>query len=138
MGGVGGRGVVRYVPSSPCPARLAFRPASVALLREMAPLHPEGATTRRHREDASMGRRIIRTDIDDTDLLKGDVLIVKRTFVDRRGKLQTTCTKCGRLFPTTFRRMAPLFSKRSRACEVRNIPQCPFCRSAHHARAVTP
>jgi hypothetical protein len=75
----------------------------------------------------------IRTAIDREQFTKGDVVIVKRTIVDASqpaGKqMKTICTKCGELFPTSFRRMGPLGSKR--ACEVRNVPVCVACRGSY-------
>lgn len=71
----------------------------------------------------------IRVSIDHELFMKGDVIITKRTFLGPKGKLETICTSCDETFPTTYRRMGRLGSKR--ALEVRNVPQCPKCRARH-------
>jgi hypothetical protein len=78
-----------------------------------------------------MARKVISVAVDPEQILKGDVIIIKRTFFDPNvpGKLRTNCTKCGCLFDTQLRRMVNLDSKNERRCEVRNVPQCPACRS---------
>src|SRR6266498_2827976 len=75
----------------------------------------------------------IRSAVDHEQPLLGDVVIIKRTYVDPKAtpgkQLQTLCTDCGQLFTTSFRRMGRLGSRR--ACEVRNVPQCSPCRSKY-------
>lgn len=68
--------------------------------------------------------------IDSEKFMKGDVIIIKRTFWDprRKDKLSTLCTKCGDSFRTELRRMERLDKKGVRSCEVRNVPQCQKCR----------
>jgi serine/threonine protein kinase HipA of HipAB toxin-antitoxin module len=79
-----------------------------------------------------MSLQHIRTAVDPELVLKGDVVIIKRTYTDHagRGQHRTVCTRCSNLFPTELRRMA---SSGSRALEVRNIPQCRPCRSRYGA-----
>ena len=78
----------------------------------------------------------IRASIDRADVMKGDVVIVKRTYFDPRQpvgqQLRTICTRCGDSFPTQFRRMGAFGS--ARACEVRNIPECSDCRSSYRRK----
>lgn len=69
----------------------------------------------------------IRTVVDHESYMKGDVIIAKHQFHTPSG-LQTLCSRCQKLFPTTFRRMAKW------ALEVRNVPQCPACRGRYHAK----
>jgi hypothetical protein len=66
-------------------------------------------------------------------ILKGDVIIIKRTYFDPSApmRLVTKCTRCAGTFPTELRRMQSLDSYGKRRCEVRNIPQCPPCRSRY-------
>jgi hypothetical protein len=80
-----------------------------------------------------MSLQHIRTAVDPDLVLKGDVVIIKRTYTDHagRGQHRTVCTRCSNLFPTELRRMA---SSGSRALEVRNIPQCRPCRSRYGAQ----
>lgn len=79
-----------------------------------------------------MSLQHIRTAVDPDLVLKGDVVIIKRTYTDHagRGRHRTVCTRCSNLFPTELRRMA---SSGPRALEVRNIPQCRPCRSRYSA-----
>jgi hypothetical protein len=79
-----------------------------------------------------MSLQHIRTAVDPEQILKGDVVIIKRTYASFAGSGQhrTKCTKCGNLFPTEYRRMA---KSGKRQLEVRNIPQCRPCRSRYHA-----
>lgn len=84
-----------------------------------------------------MSLKHIRTRVDHDAWTKGDVVIVKKTYAgialdgSRNAKaMSTRCTKCGGFFPTQYRRMGRIGTKR--ACEVRNIPQCSPCRSRYH------
>lgn len=86
-----------------------------------------------------MSLTIIKAAVDHDAILKGDVVIIKRTFVRTKrttpagssDQLITICTKCNELFPTSFRRMSRLHGDGKRRCEVRNIPCCPKCRGAY-------
>lgn len=80
----------------------------------------------------------IRVAIDQADFMKGDVVIVKRTFVQGRElastpKLLTRCSSCKEFFPTQYRRMGRAGTRR--ACEVRNVPQCSKCRGRYAREA---
>jgi hypothetical protein len=68
----------------------------------------------------------IRTVVNHGAYSLGDVIVLKHQYLTPKGSLLTVCSRCGLLFPTTFRRM-----KRGR-CEVRNVPQCSPCRSRYH------
>jgi hypothetical protein len=78
-----------------------------------------------------MSLSFIKTAIDREQPNLGDVVIVKHTFFDPgvEGQLVTVCTDCGKRFPTQFRRMGKVGT--ARACEVRNVPQCPKCRAKY-------
>jgi hypothetical protein len=78
-----------------------------------------------------MSLKHIRTAVDPDLFMKGDVFIVKRTYANSngRGKHETICTRCEKPFPTQYRRMGRFGT--ARACEVRNIPQCPPCRGRY-------
>ena len=85
-----------------------------------------------------MSLQHIKIAVDHDDFIKGDVVIVKRTYVDPRAtagrQMQTLCTRCHKLFPTTFRRMSG--PQGGRWCEVRNVPQCLACRSRYRKEKV--
>jgi hypothetical protein len=72
----------------------------------------------------------IRTVVDHAAIAKGDVLIAKHVIPTPK-YLMSICTKCGGLFRTGWRRMAPLKNRGARSCEVRSIPQCSPCRSSY-------
>jgi hypothetical protein len=72
----------------------------------------------------------IRTLVDHAAITKGDVVIAKHILPTPAGLL-SVCTRCGGLFKTTYRRMAPLAKRGPRSCEVRSVPQCSPCRSSY-------
>jgi hypothetical protein len=77
-----------------------------------------------------MSLQHIKVAIDPEKVLKGDVIIIKRTYFDPSAKLKlvTICTNCGNQFPTELRRMQ---ATGKRGLEVRNVPQCAPCRSRY-------
>jgi hypothetical protein len=85
-----------------------------------------------------MSLKHIRTAIDPEQFMKGDVVIVKRTYVNvlGNGKHETRCTHCSKFFPTTYRRMGRYGT--ARACEVRNVPQCSKCRGRYRKPRYSP
>lgn len=79
--------------------------------------------------------RVIRTVVDPTRAMLGDVIIAKRTYFDGGGRLESLCTSCDDVFPTSFRRMERITGPGKRRVEVRNVPQCPACRNEASKRA---
>src|SRR5438874_1063407 len=77
-----------------------------------------------------MSLQHIKVAVDPDLVLKGDVIIIKRTYFDPSAKLKlvTICTNCGEKFPTELRRMQNAGKRR---LEVRNVPQCASCRSRY-------
>lgn len=84
-----------------------------------------------------MSLSFIRTAIDREQPPLGDVVIVKHSKFQPSAPLQlvTICSHCGKDFPAQFRRMGKPGTKR--ALEVRNVPQCPACRSRYPKKAKT-
>jgi len=79
-----------------------------------------------------MSLQHIEVAVDPEQTAKGDVVIIKRSFWNAKdGRLETRCTHCGKVFKTELRRMERLYSYGKRQVEVRNIPQCPTCRSRY-------
>lgn len=60
-------------------------------------------------------------------LSQGDVAILKKQGVGLRGRLLTFCSRCGKSFPTTLRRMV------KGEAVVRNVPQCVSCRGSYRS-----